>query len=231
MPQWTAFRVLRHGCLLGRGACQRAPALAERHAERVRARPEAGRQELAFSPPSARACHRWGMRILVVDDDERLARAASAGFGRRLRRRHRRTTAKRALAGTENAYDAIVLDLMLPGLDGHEVCRRLRAAGNWTPILMLTAKVGVRDEATRSTAARTTSSPSRSRSSCCSPGSGHWSAAARASAPPCSRSATCGSTRPAPGLARRHADRADATAVLPARVPDAAAGRGRVEDA
>ena len=42
-------------------------------------------------------------------------------------------------------YDAIVLDVMLPGVDGFEVCRRLRDEGVWTPILMLTARDAVRD--------------------------------------------------------------------------------------
>ena len=48
---------------------------------------------------------------------------------------------------TEAPYDVLVLDVMLPGIDGYELCRRLRAAGNWTPILMLTAKSGDDDEA------------------------------------------------------------------------------------
>lgn len=46
---------------------------------------------------------------------------------------------------TEFDYDAVVLDLMLPGVDGFEVCRRLRASGRWAPILMLTARTAVRD--------------------------------------------------------------------------------------
>ncbi|CCH32906.1 response regulator [Actinosynnema sp. NPDC047251] len=46
-----------------------------------------------------------------------------------------------------NAYDVIVLDVMLPGLNGYRVCARLRAAEMWTPILMLTAKDGEWDEA------------------------------------------------------------------------------------
>ena len=50
------------------------------------------------------------------------------------------------LAG-ENSYDAMVLDIMLPGLNGYELCAKLRKAGNWTPILMLTAKVGDQNEA------------------------------------------------------------------------------------
>ena len=48
---------------------------------------------------------------------------------------------------TEQAYDAIVLDIMLPGMNGFQVCRSLRDRGNWTPILMLTAKDGELDEA------------------------------------------------------------------------------------
>lgn len=48
---------------------------------------------------------------------------------------------------TENAYDVIVLDVMLPRMNGYAVCARLREAGNWTPIMMLTAKDGVYDEA------------------------------------------------------------------------------------
>ena len=47
----------------------------------------------------------------------------------------------------EVAYDAIVLDLMLPGMNGYKVCDTLRQEGNWTPILMLTAKQGDLDEA------------------------------------------------------------------------------------
>jgi len=46
---------------------------------------------------------------------------------------------------TENPYAAIVLDVMLPGFDGFEVARRLRAAGMWAPILMLTARTDIRD--------------------------------------------------------------------------------------
>jgi len=47
--------------------------------------------------------------------------------------------------GTENPYGAIILDVMLPSLDGFEVCRRLREAGVWSPILMLTARDEVGD--------------------------------------------------------------------------------------
>jgi DNA-binding response OmpR family regulator len=47
----------------------------------------------------------------------------------------------------EHAYAAIVLDLLLPGMNGYKVARELRAVGNWTPILVLTAKTGEYDEA------------------------------------------------------------------------------------
>src|SRR2546422_11102940 len=47
--------------------------------------------------------------------------------------------------GTEHDYDAIVLDVMLPGADGFEVCQGLRALGRWSPILMLTARDAVDD--------------------------------------------------------------------------------------
>ena len=46
---------------------------------------------------------------------------------------------------TENSYGLIVLDVMLPGYDGFELCRKLRAAGDWTPVLMLTARDAVDD--------------------------------------------------------------------------------------
>lgn len=48
---------------------------------------------------------------------------------------------------TENVYDVIVLDVMVPRMNGYAVCSRLREAGDWTPIMMLTAKDGVYDEA------------------------------------------------------------------------------------
>ena len=47
--------------------------------------------------------------------------------------------------GTENDYDAIVLDVMLPEIDGFTVCRRLRASERWAPVLMLTARTAVED--------------------------------------------------------------------------------------
>src|SRR4051812_13615200 len=51
----------------------------------------------------------------------------------------------RTRQATEFAYDAVLLDLMLPGMDGVEVCRQLRGAGRWVPVLMLTARDAVED--------------------------------------------------------------------------------------
>ncbi|MGI8900391.1 MAG: response regulator transcription factor [Nocardioides sp.] len=88
------------------------------------------------------------MRILVVEDDFRVARALKRGLEAE---GFAVDVAADGLEGEwfagESQYDALVLDVMLPGMDGYELCRRLRAAGNWAPILMLTAKSGPDDEA------------------------------------------------------------------------------------
>jgi DNA-binding response OmpR family regulator len=89
------------------------------------------------------------MRVLVVEDERRLAESLKRGLeadGFEV------DIALDGIEGlrqaTEHAYDAIVLDVMLPGIDGYQVCGRLREARVWTPILMLTAKVGDLDETT-----------------------------------------------------------------------------------
>jgi two-component system OmpR family response regulator len=88
------------------------------------------------------------VRVLVVEDEKGLA----AGLKRGLEAEGYATDV--ALTGTdglwmarEYPYDAIVLDIMLPGVNGYKVCAALREEGNWTPILMLTAKDGEMDEA------------------------------------------------------------------------------------
>ncbi|MGH9186575.1 MAG: response regulator transcription factor [Acidimicrobiales bacterium] len=88
------------------------------------------------------------MRILVVEDDKHLARSIKRGL------EAEGFAADVVLDGTDGLwrandgdYDAIILDIMLPGLNGYRVCAELRGAGNWTPILMLTAKDGEFDEA------------------------------------------------------------------------------------
>ena len=88
------------------------------------------------------------MRILIVEDEQNivsyLSRSLSAeGFAVDTAT-DGDTGLEKALAG---AYDAITLDVMLPGMNGYQVCRELRAAGVTTPVLMLTAKDGEYDEA------------------------------------------------------------------------------------
>ena len=87
------------------------------------------------------------MRVLVVEDEVRLAAACATGWRRRASRSTSPTTAPTGCGWPASTpYDAIVLDIMLPGLNGYRVCETLRAEGNWTPILMLTAKDGEWDE-------------------------------------------------------------------------------------
>ena len=87
------------------------------------------------------------MRVLVVEDEKRLAWSLRVGL------EAEGFAVDVARDGTdglwlarENEYDAIVLDLMLPGVNGYQVCATLRAEQNWTPILMLTAKDGEWDQ-------------------------------------------------------------------------------------
>ncbi|GAB3787841.1 response regulator transcription factor [Nocardioides ungokensis] len=87
------------------------------------------------------------MRLLVVEDDTHLASALKRGL------EDEGYAVDVALDGTEgewlaqeNEYDAMVLDVMLPGISGDELCTRRRQAGDWTPILMLTARSGPRQE-------------------------------------------------------------------------------------
>ncbi|MEA3244663.1 MAG: response regulator transcription factor [Gemmatimonadota bacterium] len=86
------------------------------------------------------------MRILLVEDDREIALALTTGLrehGMRLDACDSHATGKaQALAAT---YDVLILDVMLPGGSGFDLCRSLRAAGVVTPILMLTARDAVRD--------------------------------------------------------------------------------------
>jgi len=88
------------------------------------------------------------MHILLIEDEEHLASAVASGL------REEGFAVDVASNGTEGlwrarelSYDLIVLDILLPGTNGFQVCATLRAEGNWVPILMLTAKVGEFDEA------------------------------------------------------------------------------------
>ncbi len=86
------------------------------------------------------------MRVLVVEDETRMARLLKRALEEE---GHAVDVAADGAEGlwlaTENAYGAVVLDVMLPDLDGFEVCRQLRAKGLWVPVIMLTARDSVGD--------------------------------------------------------------------------------------
>jgi two-component system, OmpR family, response regulator len=89
------------------------------------------------------------MRVLVVEDDVKMAALLRRGLLEEGLSPDVARSGDDALwmaAATE--YDAIVLDVMLPGADGFEVCRRLRESGRWAPVLMLTARDAVEDRVT-----------------------------------------------------------------------------------
>lgn len=86
--------------------------------------------------------------MLIVEDDEKIAAAVARGL------EAERFTVEIAADGrdglwlaAEGSYDLIILDILLPGRNGYQVCAELRERGDWTPILMLTAKAGDLDEA------------------------------------------------------------------------------------
>ena len=86
--------------------------------------------------------------MLVVEDEVRLAEAVARGLrteGFEVDLAH--TGPDGLWRAREGSYAAIVLDILLPGLNGYAVCRELRAGGDRTPVLMLTAKQGEHDEA------------------------------------------------------------------------------------
>jgi two-component system OmpR family response regulator len=86
------------------------------------------------------------MRVLVVEDEARMARLLKRGLEEEGHAVDVATDGPDGLwMATENDYAAIVLDLMLPGFDGVELCRRLRAQRIWVPVLMLTARDAVGD--------------------------------------------------------------------------------------
>jgi len=84
------------------------------------------------------------VRVLVIEDDERLADVLARGLADAGHEPAVRANGTDGLAAAlSDEYDALVLDWMLPGLDGPAVCRALRAAGRQTPVLMLTARQSV----------------------------------------------------------------------------------------
>jgi DNA-binding response OmpR family regulator len=94
-----------------------------------------------------RVCHNcWKMRVLIVEDEKKMAQLLKKGLEEES---HSASLAYDGATGLEMAehyeFDAIVLDIMLPGIDGFEVARRLRRSKNQTPILILTARDAVPD--------------------------------------------------------------------------------------
>jgi two-component system OmpR family response regulator len=86
------------------------------------------------------------MRILIVEDEAKMAALLRRGLREEgLAADVARTGDDAVWRAQATDYDAIVLDVMLPGADGFEVCRRLREAGTWAPVLMLTARDAVGD--------------------------------------------------------------------------------------
>ena len=88
------------------------------------------------------------MKLLLVEDDKKIATAVKRGL------EAEGFTVEVAWDGSEGlwlasegSYDLLILDILLPGRNGYQICGELRSAGNWTPILMLTAKDGDLDEA------------------------------------------------------------------------------------
>ena len=92
--------------------------------------------------------HTGWVRVLVVEDETHLADVVARGLSAE---GFAVEVTNDGLDGLwrarERQYGAIILDILLPGMNGYEVCRTLRAEGVWTPILMLTAKNGEYDEA------------------------------------------------------------------------------------
>jgi two-component system OmpR family response regulator len=86
------------------------------------------------------------VRVLVVEDELKMARLLRRGLVEEGHAADVASKGEDALwMAQSHPYDAIVLDVMLPGLSGFEVCRRLRNGGVWTPVLMLTARDAVED--------------------------------------------------------------------------------------
>ncbi len=88
------------------------------------------------------------MRVLVIEDEKRLAATIARGLtadGFNVEVVHDGEDG--LWSATENVFDAVVCDLMLPKVNGYDVVRGMRARGVWTPVLMLTAKDGEHDEA------------------------------------------------------------------------------------
>ena len=88
-----------------------------------------------------------GMKVLLVEDDRKIASAVQRGLeaeGISVEVAHDGTDG--LWLATEGSFDVLILDLMLPGRTGYQICEALRRADDWSPILVLTAKDGELDE-------------------------------------------------------------------------------------
>jgi two-component system, OmpR family, response regulator len=86
------------------------------------------------------------MRVLVVEDEPKIAALLRRGLAEEGHPTDIATSGEDALWMSQaHDYDAIVLDVMLPEIDGFETCRRMRAADVWAPVLMLTARNAIAD--------------------------------------------------------------------------------------
>jgi two-component system OmpR family response regulator len=86
------------------------------------------------------------MRVLIVEDEERMASVIRRSLARDgLAADHAASGEQALLLAQAVEYDAIVLDVMLPGASGFDTCRLMRERGVWSPVLMLTARESVRD--------------------------------------------------------------------------------------
>ncbi len=141
---------------MGQSERQRAQAHLRRNSEGPQG-PESSRAENSEGPLGPESSPSGGskerseililMRVLVVEDEINIARALEVGLrseGFEVEVEHAGDTG--LWRAQEGSFDAIILDLMLPGLNGYKVCAQLRAEGDRTPILMLTAKDGEFDQ-------------------------------------------------------------------------------------
>ena len=92
------------------------------------------------------AAYHGGVHLLLVEDEPKMAQLLRRGLGENGHVVEVTRTGEAAVdAAVSGEFDAVLLDVMLPDIDGFEVCRRLRRANNWAPVLMLTARTAVRD--------------------------------------------------------------------------------------
>ena len=92
------------------------------------------------------AAYHGRVHLLLVEDEPKMAQLLRRGLGENGHVVEVALTGEAAVdAATTGEFDAVLLDVMLPDIDGFEVCRRLRRGHNWVPVLMLTARTAVRD--------------------------------------------------------------------------------------